>query len=156
MSAAFSFIGGEVPRYRLDFAVSHGPEHLRGVYRCVRDGGIGLATVPQRAGRFDIPTGRPHIVIIGDDMHQALGPSAFHRKSVRRFAARCRTASIVACEALELLYTAPALAAMGMRWDGIVIETLPRWEAAWAELIREANPRVSLMIGTVRPDGSVH
>ena len=44
MSAASSFIGGEVPRHRLNFAVDHGPRHLRGLYRCVRDGGIGFAT----------------------------------------------------------------------------------------------------------------
>ena len=155
MSGAFSFIGGEVQRHRLDFAVEHGPLHLRGVYRCVRDGGIGFATVPQRAGRFDMPTTRPHVVILGDDRSQALGPSAFHRKSVRRFAARCRTASIVACEALPILYTGPALAAMGMRWDGLIVETLPRWEASWADLIREANPSIALMIGTVKPEGGV-
>ncbi len=155
MSGAFSFVGGEVPRHRLDFAVNHGPEHLRGVYRCVRDGGIGLMTVPQRAGRFDVPANRPHVVILGDDMHQACGPSAFHRRSVRRFAARCRTAAIVACEAVPVLYLGPALAAMGMRWDGLIVETLPRWEAAWADLIREANPSIALMIGTVRPEGGV-
>ena len=155
MNGAFAFTGGEVPRHRLDFAVDHGPAHLRGIYRCVRDGGIGFATVPQHAGRFDLPTTRPHVVVIGDDMNEALGPSAFHRKSVRRFAARCRTAAIVACEPMPVLYTGPALAAMGMRWDALIVETLPRWEASWADLIRKANPSLVLMIGTVRPEGGV-
>lgn len=153
MSGAFHFVGGEVPRHRLDFAVERGPLHLRGIYRCIRDGGIGFATVPQRAGRFDMPTDRPHVVILGDDMHAALGPAAFHRKSVRRFAARCRTAAIVACEALPVLYTGPALTAMSMRWDGLIVETLPRWEASWADLIRQANPSITLLIGTVKPEG---
>ena len=59
MNGATSFIGGKVPRDRLDFAVDHGPEHLRGIYRCVRDGGIGFATVSQNAGRSSCrPIGR--------------------------------------------------------------------------------------------------
>ena len=154
MSGAF-FTGGEVPRDRLDFAVERGPVHLRRVYRFVRDGGFGFTTVPQRAGRFDMPITRPHVVILCDDMQEALGQASFHRNSMRRFAARCRTAAIVACEALPILYTGPALAAMGMRWNSLIVETLPRWEALWADLIRKGNPCIPLMIGTVRPDGGV-
>ena len=155
MIGAFSFVSGDIPCHRLDFAVNHGPEHLRGIYRGVRDGGIGFATVPQRADRFDIPTGRPHAVIFSYDMHQALGSVASHRRFVQRYAARCRTGAIVACQSLPVLYTGPALAAVGMCWDGLIVETLPWWEASWADLIREANPSIVLMIGTVRPEGGV-
>ena len=37
----------------------------------------------------------------------------------------------------------------------VIIETLPRWEASWADLIRKANSSISLMIGTVKPEGGV-
>ena len=153
---ATSVLGGEIPRDRLTAAVDHGPEHLRAIYWAVRDGGIGFATISQRAGRFDLPRDRPIVAILGDDMDKALGPAAFHRKSVRRFAARCRTASIVSCAPLLPLYAAPALAAMGLGLSGLIVETQPLFESDWADLILEANPTIALLIGTVKPEGGIN
>lgn len=149
MSSTSSFAGGTFPLHRLDYAVEHGPLHLRSVYKCVRDGGIAFVTVPQNVGRFDLPTDRPTLAILGDDMTSALGPAAFHRKSVRRFLMRCRTAAVIACEAIPFAYTAAALGVMSMRWDAVIVETLPEHEGTWVDLIREANPSAALLIGKV-------
>ena len=150
MSGASSFAGGTFPAHRLDYAVEHGPMHLRAVYRCVRDGGIAFVTVPQNVGRFELPADRPTLAILGDDMHAAFGPTAFHRKSVRRFLARCRTAAVIACEALPFAYTAAALGVTSMRWDAVIVETLPEHEGAWVDLIRQTNPSAALTIGKVQ------
>lgn len=148
--SATGFIGAAVSREHLSFAVDHGPKHLRPIFRAVRDGGIGFATILQHAGRFDLPTDQPMVAILGDDLDKAFGPAAFHKRSVRRFAARCRTASIVACAAETIFYATPAAISVGLRQDTLIIETLPRWEASWADLIREASPEIFLLIGRVR------
>ena len=128
---------------------------LRRSWRCVRDFGcIGFATVSRSMpGASTIPAGRPtHVVIIGDDMLEALGPAAFHRKSGAAVRGAVPDGGHRRLRGeLPVLYTGPALAAMGMRWNGLIVETLPRWEASWADLIREANPSITLLIGTVKP-----
>ena len=139
-----------VSRARLDFAVEHGPEHLRHVYRAVRDGAVTFGFVTQRSGRFAFPSRLPVIAIFGDDLDEALGPAGFHRKSVRRFVASCAGAVVIACDAQPPLYHAAA-AAVVLRRNVVLVETRSEHEADWIDLIRSIKPDIRMLVGTVRP-----
>ena len=139
------------PRARLDFAVEHGPEYFRPIYRAVRDCGISFATVTQHAGRFGFPSDKPVIALLGDDMHEALGPAAFNRKSVRRFVATCAAAVVIACEAQPRFYAMAAAAAVCVRRNVVIVETRSEHEADWIDLVQAVNPAIKLLVGTVRP-----
>lgn len=140
------------PRARLDLAVEHGPEHLRPFYRAVRDAGISFATVLQHAGRFSFPSDKPVIALLGDDMHEALGPAGFNRKSVRRFVATCAVAVVVACDAQPRFYAMAAHAAVCLRCNVVIVETRSEHEVDWIDLIRSIRPDIRMLVGTVRPE----
>ena len=139
-----------VPKTLLDAALDTAPAHMRPILLATRDHGCAWAVIQQRAGRFDIPKGKPVIAIIGDDMHAALGPGGFHRKSVRRLLQASRIISIVASEAIPLAYAAAAAAAMGLRLNATIIETRPDQEMQWLALVRAENPSAQLIICSTR------
>ncbi len=145
-----------IPRAKLNAAVEHGPLHLRPLYHAVRDYGISFAIVTQGAGRFAFPSDKPVITLLGDDLHEALGPPAFHRKSVRQFVATCRAAVIVACDPQPKFYIAAATTAVLLRQNVVIVETRPEHEADWFDLVRQITPDINLLVGTVRPEGGVH
>lgn len=140
----------DVPRSRIDTALSMSPDHMRPILLAVRDHGVAWATIPQRAGQFEIPTNKPFVAIVGDDMHKAMGPAGFHRKSIRRLIARSRVIAIVAAEPLPVAYAAAASAPVGFGWNGLVIETRPERELEWAGLVKVENPSASLIMVSVR------
>ena len=126
------------------------------ILEAVRDFGCGWATIPQHAGRFKIPAGRPTIGIIGDDMLEALGPAAFHRKSLRRLVASCAGGVLVSCAPELQLYAAAAVVAAERRRNAVLVETRPEREAEWLAFLGEVNPTMRLVVGTVRPVGGLH
>ena len=139
-----------VPRQRLDFAVEHG-SHLAPLYAAARDHGCILAMVLQGAGRFDPPpAGRPAIIVIGDDLDQALGPAAFHAKSLRRLLKGVRLVAVVACEAVPEIYTSAARHAVLLRQNVVIVETRPEQEIAWITLIRSIEPQAAVLVGSVK------
>jgi hypothetical protein len=139
-----------VPRSRLDFAVQHG-KHLTPIYEAARDFGCLLAMVPQGAGHFDPPpAGRPAIIILGDDLDQALGPSAFDEQSLRRLLKGVRLAAVVACEPLPRIYATAARHAVLLRKNVVIVETRPEHEIAWVNLIRSIAPDAAFLLGSVK------
>ena len=143
-----------VPPSRIDAFVPMAPPHLLPILYAVRHHGVGWAPVPQRPGRFTIPAGQPSIVVLGDDLHEALGPTAFHRKSVHRVLAGCCFAAIISCEPLPEVYAQAAAMAVLFRGDVVIVETRPRWEADWHALVRSVNPDLPVTIATVRFEGT--
>ena len=143
-------------RLRLDAAVTASAPHLKPLLAAVRDAGCNFAQVPQHVGRFAFPEGRPLIALIGDDYDLSWGPQAFHRKSIRRLVGRCSAALIVAGAPDVTLYTAASGWAVLARQNVVVIETQPRWEADWANLVREARPGIAVLISTPKPAGGIH
>ena len=141
-----------IPRARLDFAVDHAPEHLRAIYRAVRDHGVSFGVVTQRAGRFAFPSDKPVVTLLGDDLDEALGPPAFHRKSVRRFVASCEAAVIISCDPQPWFYTAATSVAVLKRRNVLIVETRSEVEADWVDLVRSIAPDIRMLIGTVRPE----
>jgi hypothetical protein len=152
-----SIINLSVPRHRITSAMGqiHAP-HLRSLLTAVRDYGIGLCVVPQGKEPFDPPTNRPHVTIVGDDMFEAKGPAAFHRRSIIRFARRCKGAVIVACSPIERPYACAAASAVGLGHDVILIETRPTFEADWKTFLEAANRDLAFIIATVKPEGGTH
>ena len=144
-----------VPRERFTHAIQHGPEHLRSIMEAARDHGVGVCVVPQGAERFNPPRKRPNIVIVGDDMHEAKGPGAFHRKSLVRFIKRASGAVIVSCAPLPAAYAAAATNAAMFRQDILIIETRLRLEPAWKTFVETHHPGIALLLCTVEPQGGV-
>lgn len=141
-------------RDALDLAISRAPAHLRPAYQAARDGTAGFVFVAQGWDRFEVPSGLPQILLIGDDLNAALGPAAFHARSVRRYLATCRAAVIVAAEPIPSLYWDAYARAVERRENVVIVETRPEREAEWLDLIRAAAPAdVALSLGTVAPAG---
>ena len=141
---------GAVPRSRLDFAVEHG-RHLAPLYEAARDFGCLLAMVPQGVGPFDAPgADRPVIAVIGDDLDEALGPSAFDEQSLRRLLRGVRLAAVVACEPLPGIYAEAARHAVLLRKNVVIVETQPEHEIAWFNLIKLIAPDAAFLLGSVK------
>lgn len=79
------------------------PPHYRPIIAAVRDMGVGYALVLQDAGPCALPLkiGQPAIIVLGDDLHSAKGPTAFDAASVERAVRKCEAAFIVASAAKE-------------------------------------------------------
>lgn len=137
------------PRSSLDAALAFAPDHLRPVLLAARDHGAGWITIPQNAGRFDVPEAKPFIALIGDDMFTAKGPSAFHRESVRRLIGRARVIAIVAAEPLPRAYV-EACKPVEFGMNGLIIETRPERELEWVGFVKAENPKAALLLVSVR------
>ena len=146
-----------VPVARLSSAIASGQaRHMLPVLEAVRDLGCGWATVPQHAGRFTIPTGRPTICVVGDDMLESLGPAAFHRRSLRRFVTTGAGGVLVSSAPEVRFYAAAAVMVAEQRRNAVLVETRPEREAEWLTLMREVNPTMRLVVGSVRRIGGLH
>lgn len=153
MSTMFS----KVDKARLSYAIDHGPPHMRPIMTVVRDCGVVLGLVSQGRERFELPQrDRPAILLIGDDVHVAVGPSGFHRKSIKLFAKRCHSAVIVSCAPLVEAYATAALECAALQHDVILVETRIEHETAWKEFIEAARPGIGFLIATLKPEGGVH
>jgi hypothetical protein len=128
-------------RERINAAIVSSPPHLHPVLVAVRDCGVGMLFVPQGPGKFVIPSPRPAVVMIGDDMEQAVGPTGFHLPSIRR--------AIRACDAFADLYATLASTAVG-GGKAMIVETRLAHEFAWIELIQKLAPKRPLCILTVK------
>ena len=121
------------------------PPHLRPLWAAVMRG-CTYATVVQGDGVFRIPTKRPAVVVLGDDLASAKGPSAFNRKSLRRYLSRCSAVAIVSCEAVPDAYASVATEAVERRRDVAIIETQPDHEAAWLALAEQSAPLANIVL----------
>jgi|SRR5215831_8651068 hypothetical protein len=148
-------VNTSVPRERLAYAAANGQPHLRSTITTVRDHGVSLCLMPQGKSPFEPMHDRPAIVPIGDDMLEAKGPNAFHRRSLHRYVKRCWAAAIVSGEPLPMSYAYVATVAARTRQNVILIEIRPEHEADWKAALDAANPDLSLLIATVQPMGGV-
>ncbi|MCJ2071412.1 hypothetical protein MKK75_21875 [Methylobacterium sp. J-030] len=146
-------VADNITAARIDAYLETAPAHLKPIMLAVRDRGCAWVTVPQKVGRFDLPKGRPLITVIGDDLHVAMGPAGFHRKSIRRVIAASRFVSIVAGEPMTIAYATPALGAAGLGLNGTIIETRPEFEMHWVDLVQREAPNAQLIIVSVKERG---
>lgn len=142
-------VADNIPRARVDTYLATAPAHLKPIMLAVRNFGCAWVTVSQKVGRFEAPKGRATIAVIGDDLHVAMGPAGFHRKSIRRLIAASKMVSVVAAEPKVLAYAAPAgTGCLGL--NATIIETRPEFEMQWIGLVQAENPNAQLIVVSVK------
>jgi hypothetical protein len=126
------------------------PAHLAPIVRLVRRGAVNFLFVPQYAGRFVVPpTRRPIVALIGDDLHEAYGPAAFHVDPLSQLiSAACRVL-IQVCEPTADLYGRAANTAAVYGRHAVLIETRLEQEAPWFEFVKSIAPAMSITLATV-------
>jgi len=135
---------------------AHAPAHLRPILAAIRDHGAIFGVIPQSRKAFKVPahTGRPVIVIIGDDLHEALGPQGFHTKSLRRAISGACGLVIVSSGAEVAPYAGAAALAALTGGKTAIVETQPEWELAWLEFARRHAPDAPVLISTPNPEAA--
>jgi hypothetical protein len=121
-----------------------GGVHLLPIMTAVRDYGIAFAQILQDTGPVSFRFDRPTIILLGDDLHEAKGPPAFHEETLRAVLDNVSRVIIVACDAQPRFYALAAMRAAIIREHVLIIETLPQHEADWSNLIQ--NQRIGLPI----------
>jgi hypothetical protein len=109
--------------------------------------------VPQNSSPFRLPDRRGLIVLIGDDVDTAFGPSAFDRLSISRALGAADFIGLVCCEPLmEFYILAGANAATG--GVSVLIESRERFEADWFSIVGPySGPRKCVGVGLVKTGG---
>ncbi|MFL7902596.1 hypothetical protein ACJ41P_15800 [Azospirillum argentinense] len=122
--------------------------HLKPLVLAAANHGVVYGTVTQNAGRFaEPPARRPFVLIVGDDMFETLGPSAFHSKSLRRVLARATHIGINAADLNATTYAAAAdIAAQG--GNVVIIECRPETEREWLAFVGRHAPTAAKHICT--------
>ena len=129
--------------------------HLRPLWAAVMKG-CTFAIVAQGDGVFRIPTKRPALVVVGDDLASARGPAAFNRQSLRRYLSRCSAVCIVSSAAVPDAYAAMAAEAVDRRRDAAIIETQPRHEGEWLALVQQSAPLAKVLLCRPLPSTGLH
>lgn len=138
---------GFIPRARLEELSRTGSAHLRPIYGAMVAPGIGFLMVQQNASRFAIESKGGFVALILDDTDRALGPSGFHRKSVRRLASQVHSITVLSADIEPSIYASAAtLAALGR--NVLIVETRPEEEVAWMDLLKAAAPRAPILLCT--------
>jgi hypothetical protein len=138
------------------------------IERTISDGTVPEHLVPLHDAvspePFVVTGGRPHIVLIGDDLPRAKGPATFHLPSLVRVFRRANGIVVVSSEARPEVYalaaqTAVLVAAISTARARLLnvtllVETALEREIAWGGLARKHAPGVPLLLSTVkRRDG---
>ncbi len=138
-------------------ACQQGGRHLTPVMQAVRHYGVSMVFVPQgiKDEHEALPAvlAKPFIALIGDDMHQALGPKAFGKKMLTCLIREADTAAIIACEAIYDVYDQMSQKASIGRRNVLIIETLPKRELEWLSCLRSVAPNLPITLCTVNPAG---
>ena len=145
------YVNPNVKREELTRALARAPEHCRPILRAVRDHGCAYAMVLQDAGQFDIPVGKPAIVLLGDDLLDSKGPVAFDADSTSRLARRCGAAFVIASAAEAETYGKAVTWPILFRQSVLIVETLPKHEEAWVEFLLAAAPGIQITVSKVDP-----
>ena len=115
-----------------------GGVHLLPIMIAVRDYGIAFAQILQDGGTVSFSFDKPTIILLGDDLEEAKGPSAFHDESVRSVLGNVSRVIIIACDAQPRFYALAATRAAMDRQHVLIIETRPQHEGDWCALIHRA------------------
>lgn len=132
----------------LDHVVAYGPASLSPIYRAVRDEGCTYIFAVQNGSLIAHARrlGGPRIILIGDDLHAALGPAAFPAPGLKRLVAGCRAAVLISSSAPDDVYLEAASLAVLKRDNVVIVETRAEREAEWFEFLRDAQPDLGVLI----------
>jgi len=129
---------------------SSGRAHLKSIAQAIRDAGLVHSLILRGEKYPPLPKrlrSRPVLFVVGDDLYTAMGPDAFHRKSLRRAFRGVRLVVIHCAEASAQHYdvaTAVALAA----GKSIIIESQPSHEKEWLAFVGHHAPQASIIMVT--------
>ncbi len=130
--------------------------HLTPVMQAVRYYGVSMVFVPQgiKDHHEALPAAlaEPFIALIGDDMHQALGPKALGQKMLSRLISQADAAAIIACEAIYEVYDQMSQQAAIGRRNVLIIETRPERELEWLAVLNKVHPKLPITLCTVKPE----
>lgn len=131
----------------LDGAIPVAP-HVRTLAGATRFG-VSLCIVPQAVKKFQAAS-KPTIFVIGDDTDKSVGPDGFHLPSIQRAIRSCAAFSVISCDALTTAYACPAMVAMTLRLNAMIVETQLEHEADWYHLIEKYAPGAPILLATVK------
>jgi len=126
-----------------------GGDHLVPIVTAVRDYGIAFAEIRQDGSPASFPFERPTKILVGDDLDEAKGPSAFHKKTLRAVLDKVSRVIIVACDAQPRFYRLAAIRAAIDRQHVMIIETLPQHEADWCTLIQKHRTGLPVVLCSI-------
>ena len=143
----------KVTRQELDQTIDElraiGGDHLLPIMTAVRDYCIAFAQILQDDDPVSFRFDRPTIILLGDDLDEAKGPSAFHEETVRAVLDNVSRVIIVACDAQPRFYALAAMRAAIFREHVLIIETLPQHEADWCTLIQKHRTGLPIVLCSI-------
>ena len=143
----------KVTRQELDQTIDElraiGGVHLLPIMTAVRDYGIAFAEIRQDTGPVSFRFDKPNIILLGDDLHEAKAPPAFHEETLRAVLDKVSRVIIVACDAQPRFYALAATRAAIFREHVLIIETLPQHEADWCTLIQKHRAGLPIVLCSI-------
>lgn len=128
----------------LDDAIRNGPQHLRSIYRAVRDEGCNHLIVIQSDTPFPLIGEFPTIAIIGDDLNCSKGPAAFHPPSLKSLVEKCSAAVLMVGMSPQAYHHAASWAVL-KRQHVVIVETRAVHELAWTGYLQATNPQLPIL-----------
>jgi len=143
----------KVTRQELDQTIDElraiGGVHLLPIMTAVRDYGIAFVQILQDTGPVSFRFDRPTIIHLGDDLHEAKAPPAFHEETLRAVLDSVSRVIIVANDAQPRFYALAATRAAILREHVLIIETLPQHEADWCTLIQKYGTGLPIVLCSI-------
>jgi hypothetical protein len=142
-------------RHQIDEMVMHARERapwlepIADALRC----GCGMLIATQNAGPFRLPRKpklKPTIAMIGDDLHEALGPAAFHQPSLRRLLRAAAGVAVISSGPEAIVYRAAADRAVQLRRHVVIVETRIEQEIPWLAFVHKTAPKLPILLSTVK------
>ena len=121
-----------------------GGVHLLPIMIAVQDYGIAFSQIRHDCGLVSFSFDKPTIILLGNDLEEAKGPSAVHEEMVRAVLDKVSRVIIVAGDAQPRFYALAATRAAIFREHVLIIETHPQHEGDWCALIQ--HRRIGLPI----------
>jgi hypothetical protein len=126
--------------------------HLKPLFETVRDFACSLLLVHQGQHEHPLPERAPWIVILGDDLFDALGPDAFHGPSLDALIMAADRAVMVTCGPDQYFYNVAATHAARDRRNCLLIETLPKQQQAWEARLQTGKGDLPTLCGLPYPE----
>ncbi|MFG1346124.1 hypothetical protein V5F59_14615 [Xanthobacter autotrophicus DSM 431] len=136
----------------LDVIIAGGPKHLAVLAVAARYGHVDIVNDIQSRKPFGLTRDGsiPTIFLIGDDTEKSLGPSGFHRPSLKRAIRASEAFVLISCAPLAEAYAAAAHLAVDLRQHAMIVETRLEHEADWYNLIQNLAPGRPILLATVK------
>lgn len=123
------------------------PPYYEPLYVALRDHNLNLYIIEQNSRPIALPkAGRAVLALIGDDTGKSLGPSGFHKTSLRRLV-KWADLAMIATVAAPRLYAYAATMPTSFGLNALVVETPLSGVQAWADFLTDANPQIHVTVG---------